>query len=302
MNDFAIPRMPEGAAHPVTTKQEAERRWEPLFIGEIMAGRDPRAVPLRQRRSSDASTVSGFLDLFVDRYVTPQGLRSAASIRSRIKVLKANLGDLPLSAIEQPEPINRFKTESEYADDVELASVHRALEVLRTAINWGRAQTPPLIIQSPFHRFGVTMNTKDEASRDRRLQATEEKALLDTALARMNTPEHQNVGPLLHDRIIGAIELCCRRGEMLLIQNRRVDRERHQIAIPAPRRRIGRTGAYPSTRTAASLPSCAAVKSSGRRHTSSARNRANTRRTSRRLGRLFAWSRTAASRGAAAMA
>jgi hypothetical protein len=36
--------------------------------------------------------------------------------------------------------------------------------------------------------------------------------LLHTALQRMNTPEHQNVGALLHDRIIGALELCCRRG------------------------------------------------------------------------------------------
>jgi len=54
--------------------------------------------------------------------------------------------------------------------------------------------------------------------RDRRLQRDEEKLLLDAALQKMNTPEHQFVG-LLHDRIIGALELCCRRGEMLLIQN-----------------------------------------------------------------------------------
>jgi hypothetical protein len=37
----------------------------------------------------------------------------------------------------------------------------------------------------------------------------------------MNTPEHHYVGPMIHDRIIGAIELCCRRREMLLIENRR---------------------------------------------------------------------------------
>jgi integrase len=36
----------------------------------------------------------------------------------------------------------------------------------------------------------------------------------------------------MHDRIIGAIETCCRQGEMLRIQNRHVDWERHQIAIP----------------------------------------------------------------------
>ena len=68
--------------------------------------------------------------------------------------------------------------------------------------------------------------------RDRRLQRDEEELLLDTTLQRMNTAEHQFVGPLLHDRIIGALELCCRRGEMLLIQNKRVNWETHQIGIP----------------------------------------------------------------------
>jgi integrase len=48
----------------------------------------------------------------------------------------------------------------------------------------------------------------------------------------MNTCEHRFVGPLMHDRIIGTLELCCRRGEMLLIQNKRVCWETHQIGIP----------------------------------------------------------------------
>jgi integrase len=43
--------------------------------------------------------------------------------------------------------------------------------------------------------------------------------------------EHRFAGPLLHDRIIGAIELVCRRGEMLLIQNRRVNWETCQVDI-----------------------------------------------------------------------
>src|SRR5437016_4986382 len=99
---------------------------------------------------------------------------------------------------------------------VRLATVHRALETLRAAMNWGMAQTPPLFKKSPFHRFGVRMNKKLETSRDRRLSREEEKQLLDAALQKMNTPEHQFVGPLLHDRIIGAAELCRRRGELLL--------------------------------------------------------------------------------------
>jgi hypothetical protein len=73
-------------------------------------------------------------------------------------------------------------------------------------------------------------------TRDRRLTREEEKRLLDTALQKMNDGEHQFTGPLLDDRIIGAIELCGRRGEMLLIQNRR-------------------TAACRSTRTGASRPS-----------------------------------------------
>lgn len=90
-------------------------------------------------------------------------------------------------------------------------------------MNWGLAQTPPLFSRSPFHRFGVRLNKKAETARDRRLTKDEERRLLDTALQRMNTAEHQ---------FVGALELCCRRGEMLLIQNKRVNWETCQIGIP----------------------------------------------------------------------
>jgi integrase len=153
-------------------------------------------------------------------------------MQSRVAVLKEHLGELPLDALEEPDEINRFKNESDYAEEVEIATVHRALETLRAAMNWGMAQTPPLFKKSPFHRFGVRMNKKLETCRDRRLSREEEKWLLDAALQKMNTPEHQFAGPLLHDRIIGALELCCRRGEMLLIQNKRVNWETCQIGIP----------------------------------------------------------------------
>src|SRR5712692_5771302 len=75
------------------------------------------------------------------------------------------------------------------------------------AMNWGMAQTPPLFNKSPFHRFGVRLNKKAETTRDRRILRDEEKRLLDAALQKMNTAEHGFVGALLHDRIIGALEL-----------------------------------------------------------------------------------------------
>ncbi len=39
----------------------------------------------------------------------------------------------------------------------------------------------------------------------------------------MGRAEHKYVGPAMHDRITGALELCCRLGEMLVIHNKRVD-------------------------------------------------------------------------------
>jgi integrase len=232
-NEFAIPRMDPEKQRPIQSLEEA-RDWERLFIGEIKAGRDPRRPKLAKKRSSEIAPkdVASFLDTYVERCVKPAEPKSLKSTCSRIDVLKKYLGELPLDALEEPDAINRFKTESDYAERVELATIHRTLETLRHAMNWGMAQTPSLFKKSPFHRFGVRMNKKAETARDRRLTREEERKLLDTALQMMNTPEHQYAGPLLHDRIIGALELCCRRGEMLLIQNKRVNWETYQIGIP----------------------------------------------------------------------
>jgi integrase len=230
VNDFAIPRMDAGRQRPVMSMEEV-REWERRFIGEVKAGCDPRR-PVRPAAALSLANVSGFLDAYFARCVKPARLRSIGTVQSRITVLKEHLGTLPLEALEWPDEINRFKTDSDYADEVELATIHRALEILRASINWGMAQTPPLFNKSPFHRFGVRMNKKAETSRDRRLSREEERKLLDTASAVMNTSEHGLVGALLHDRIIGALELCCRRGEMLLIQNKRVNWDAFQIGIP----------------------------------------------------------------------
>ena len=231
-NEFAIPRMDPSKQREIQSLEEA-RDWERVFIGEIKAGRDPRR-PRPAKKSSDEAPkdVAGFLDAYLERCVKPAALKSESSTCSRIGVLKEHLGELPLDALEEADEINHFKAESKYAKRVELATIHRTLETLRAAMNWGMAQTPPFFKKSPFHRYGVRMNKKAETSRDRRLSREEEKKLLDAALQKMNTSEHQFVGPLLHDRIIGALELCCRRGEMLLIQNKRVNWESFQIGIP----------------------------------------------------------------------
>jgi integrase len=156
-------------------------------------------------------------------------LRSKDTVKGRLKAVKSVIGHCPATALEKAEAIQRFR--AAYRLGHEVATVNRALSTLRGAVNWARFQEPPLLATSPFHRFGVTIRTKDETRRDRRVSAAEEKALLDAAVA-IGSEEHQWAGTSMHDRIIGALETCCRRGEMLRIQNRHVDWECYQIAIP----------------------------------------------------------------------
>jgi integrase len=225
VDDFASLR---GAKEPVTSKQTAERVWEPMFVGEIMAGRDPRIPPVPER-TGESVTVSDFLDRYLKEYVEAEGLRDVVSIRGQLAAVKAALGGQAVAVLEKVSEVLRFK--AAYRPGRSVAPVNRALGSLRAAINWGRFQNPPYLANSPFHRFGVTIRTKEETKRDRRVGPAEEKALLDAALA-MNAWEHRWVGSSMHDRIIGALETCCRQGEMLRIQNRHVDWDQHQIAIP----------------------------------------------------------------------
>lgn len=226
VNAFALTR---GAAAPVTTKTTAEREWEPRFLAEIMAGRDPRMKPVRTPPVSQALTVADFLGRYYIGYVEAEGLRSRRTVKSRLDAISKHIGALPVSVLERRDDIQAFK--AAYREGHAVATVNRALSTLRAAINWGRFQDPPLVSSSPFHRFGISIRAKDETKRDRRVGAVEEKALLDAALG-MNSEEHLWVGAAMHDRIIGALETCCRQGEMLRIQNRHVDWERHQLAIP----------------------------------------------------------------------
>jgi integrase len=226
VDEFAIAR---GAPEPVTSKQTAERVWEPKFIAELMAGKDPR-VSLTPSKQDGVLTVASFLDRYFINYVQAEGLKSADTVAGHIKALKASLGELPVSALEKPADISAFKAAYRHGHSV--ATVNRALGVLRAAINWARFQDPPLLSTTPFHRFGVNIKVRDETKRDRRIHRDEEQSLLAACLS-MNTWEHKWAGPAMHDRIIGALETCCRQGEMLRIQNRDVDWTQHSILIRA---------------------------------------------------------------------
>ena len=205
----------------------AEKVWEPKFLGEIIAGRDSRVSPSKPKREG-VVTVAAFLDEYFTNYVDAEGLKSMVTVRGHIKQLKEALGHLAVTALEKPPDIARFK--ALYRKGRTLATVNRALGVLRAAINWGRFQDPPLLSSSPFHRFGISIKRRDENKRDRRVHRDEEQQLLAACLT-MNAGEHKWTGPAMHDRIIGALETCCRQGEMLRIQNKDVDWAQGQIII-----------------------------------------------------------------------
>lgn len=238
VDEFAIAR---GATEPITSKDWASKVWEPRFLAEIIAGRDPR-IPPHVPKVAVGVTIAVFLDRYYDEYIEAEGLRDAPTIKSRLKAIKAAIGDLPVTALEKPADILRFK--AAYRKGREVATVNRALSTLRAAINWGRFQDPPYLATTPFHRFGVTIKAKEETKRDRRIGLQEERSLL-AACSHMGGADHKYVGPAMHDRIIGALETCCRRGEMLRIQNRHVDWERHQIAIPGRHAKDGENRRIP---------------------------------------------------------
>jgi hypothetical protein len=81
VDDFALAR---GATAPITSKQNAEHVWEPKFLAEIMAGRDPHVAP-NVLKPAVGLTVSDFLDLYFTNYVEAEGLRDPVTVNSRLK-------------------------------------------------------------------------------------------------------------------------------------------------------------------------------------------------------------------------
>ena len=160
VDDFALAR---GATEPIAVKQTAEKVWEPKFLAEIMSGRDPH-VPPNVPKVAVGLTVADLLDLYYTNYVEAEGLRDPVTIKGRLQAIKEEFGDLPVSALEKPSEILRFK--AAYRKGREVATVNRALSTLRAAINWGRFQDclqaasppdllkvkPPLRIRPPSRR------------------------------------------------------------------------------------------------------------------------------------------------------
>ena len=77
--------------------------------------------------------MAAFLDAYFERHLRPAGIRSLDSAAGRIKALKQYFGDLPIRSLEDPDVVNGFKTRSEYARRVQIATLHKALAILRAS-------------------------------------------------------------------------------------------------------------------------------------------------------------------------
>jgi hypothetical protein len=106
VDDFALAR---GASGPVASKQEAEKVWEPSFIAEIAAGKDPRVAPEPKNVIDRPTTVADLLKLYRARYIDVEPLKSRDRMVSQLNILTAELGPLPAKALERPEAIEDFK-------------------------------------------------------------------------------------------------------------------------------------------------------------------------------------------------
>jgi hypothetical protein len=106
VDDFAFAR---GATTSITSKQEAEKVWEPKFIAEIAAGSDPRIGPDRNCALEPTATVANLLNLYRTGYVDVGRLKSRATIISQLNVLSAELGELPAKALERPDAIEDLR-------------------------------------------------------------------------------------------------------------------------------------------------------------------------------------------------
>ena len=170
VDDFAFTR---GAAAPVTSKQEAEKVWEPKFIAEIASGKDPRATLVRENVAGKPNTVGDLLKLYRERYVEVEPLKSRHTAKSQLRVLTSELGDLPVKALERPDAIEDFKAR---CAGRAIATTNRYLARLRHVCNWAIGRD--LLSATPFHRRGLRIVTKNERRRDRRVSEVEEQQLL----------------------------------------------------------------------------------------------------------------------------
>ncbi len=180
---LSIPKaFPDEDANP-KTKTEASTVWLPKFISEVnqalAEGRKP-FVKAPKPLDVDTLTVAEFIDQhFVPRYYQAKRIEEIKSPdgRSKMKLLRADLGDLRLTQLESETVVDDYKKRLMASGNI--VACNRRLSKLRQMLNWARDWK--FIAHVPFSRNLVSLHTDLEVGRERRLLPGEEEALLAAA-------------------------------------------------------------------------------------------------------------------------
>jgi integrase len=204
------------------TQTEAETVWLPKFITEVNdALRDGREPFVRSKVvDTDTLTVANFIDQhYVPRYYQAESVADIKSPdgRSKMKLLRRDLGDLRLKQLESEVVVDDYKKRLQ-AKAIGVPGYNRRLSKLRQMLNWARDWK--FISAVPFSRNLVSLDTELEVGRERRCEPGEEKKLLRAA------------DPEMKLRIIAALDTGMRKGEMLRVQLKRIDFTHGFIQLP----------------------------------------------------------------------
>ena len=189
------------------TRTEAANVWLPKFINAIneaiREGREPFAPA--KATDTNALTVADFIDVhFVPRYYQADSISEIKSpdARSKMKLLRRDLGELRLKQLESEVVVDDYKKQLQ-ARGVGAPGHNRRLSKLRQMLNW--AKDWKFISTVPFSRNLVSLDTKLEIGRERRLEPGEEEKLLRAADSEMKL------------RMSCALDTGMRKGEMLRV-------------------------------------------------------------------------------------
>jgi hypothetical protein len=152
-------------------------------------------------------------------------LKQPQVVWSELRHIADYFAEMAVTELEQESRVRQFR--DELADgwtpvdgktsDRHESGVRHLLVRLRAVIRWGIGQRTPWLKSSPFHRYGLAIETSDD-TRTRRLRVlkdgrTEEEALL-AACRLIADPDHKFAGRALERRILGALYLGGRGSEL----------------------------------------------------------------------------------------
>jgi len=225
----------KSADEDIRSKQQAQAIYERFR----QAVRDGRVSPEEDRRDG-LRMFDELADRYVERYVKPRGLRTAADIEYRLKPLREFFGPKEIVAIKTADvedfigDLRKPRVVNRQADrTLSPASINRRLAQLRHMFNWAVARE--YLERTPFRRGSATLIRlfREDNKRRRRVSEDEERQLLDAA------------PPLLRAMIVCALDTGMRRGEMLALTFGDVDWTNQVITLRGETTKSGRTRMLP---------------------------------------------------------